>query len=96
MNCNLWKSSSWTVFKGARSSLRNTAQMISLDGTQPNNEDIVIETKESLYLPIANSGERYSFHDSEIAILENLREWSRDYFSKYLVYDFTTHIPEEI
>ena len=96
LNCNLWKASSWTVFKGARSSLRNTAQLISLDGTQPNNEDLVVETKESLYLPIANSGERYSFHDSEIAILENLREWSRDYFGKYLVYDFATHIPQEI
>lgn len=44
-------------------------------------------------MPIANSGERYSFHESEIAILDALREWSRDYFSKVIVHGFETHIP---
>ena len=72
LNCNLWKSSSWTIFKGTRSIQRTSDQTISLtDDTGSRSDDSGLNySKEDAYMPIANSGEKYSFHESEIAILD--------------------------
>lgn len=54
-----------------------------------------MDLKENSYVPIANSNDKYSFHDdSEIAIIDALRDWSREHFSKFLIYPFETHLPE--
>lgn len=89
----MWKSSSWTVFKGARSLQKSCDQVISLGEDFSSRPDDQPSDSNS-YIPIANSNDKYSFHDSEIAIIDALRDWSREHFSKCLVYPFDTHIPE--
>jgi hypothetical protein len=52
------------------------------------------DSPDNLYVPIANSSERYSFHESEYALLDWLRKWSREHFSTHLIYSWETHLPE--
>ena len=48
---------------------------------------------EDLYQPIACSQPRFSFHPSEMQIIDKLRTWSRDYFERFLVFDHELTIP---
>jgi len=47
------------------------------------------------YEVISSSNNKYSFHDSEKQIIDELREWSKEYFSKFLIFDTETHIPPQ-
>ena len=50
--------------------------------------------QEDPYQPIACSNPRFSFHPSEIQIIDKLRSWSKDYFQKFLVFDHELTIPQ--
>ena len=45
------------------------------------------------YRPIASSSQKYSFHESECKIVDNLRAWSKEYFERFLVFETETRIP---
>eukprot|EP00353_Schmidingerella_taraikaensis_P006784 CAMPEP_0185595238 /NCGR_PEP_ID=MMETSP0434-20130131/77740_1 /TAXON_ID=626734 ORGANISM="Favella taraikaensis, Strain Fe Narragansett Bay" /NCGR_SAMPLE_ID=MMETSP0434 /ASSEMBLY_ACC=CAM_ASM_000379 /LENGTH=60 /DNA_ID=CAMNT_0028223117 /DNA_START=415 /DNA_END=597 /DNA_ORIENTATION=- len=51
------------------------------------------ELQEDAYQPIACSQPRFSFHPSEMQIIDKLRIWSRDYFERFLVFDHELSIP---
>ena len=48
------------------------------------------------YQPILSSSKKYSFHESECAIIDGLRTWSREYFQKNLVFDTETRLPKNV
>ena len=53
------------------------------------------QTKFEPYLPIAFSGEAYTFHESEKKIIDELRSWSHRYFKDFQVFDSDTTLPQK-
>lgn len=54
------------------------------------------ELLEDPYQPIACSLTRFSFHPSEMQIIDKLRAWSKDYFQKFLVFDHELSVPPSL
>ena len=54
------------------------------------------KSEEDLYQPIACSNPKYSFHDSEMQIIDRLRAWSKEYFEKNLIFDHEVSIPTQV
>ena len=94
LNSNIYNKSAWVVFKGARAltKSRQEAYRVSdlMDLESRENE----EMSQDMYQPIACSNPRFSFHPSEMQIIDKLRTWSRDYFQKFLIFDHELSIPQ--
>lgn len=46
------------------------------------------------YEPILHSGEAYSCHEDERALIDQLRAWSLKYFKDFQVFDSETQVPQ--
>lgn len=54
-----------------------------------------VEKIENSYKPIASSYQKYAFHDeTEIPIIDDLRNWSYEYFKMLKIYETLTRVPE--
>jgi hypothetical protein len=54
-----------------------------------------LKKPDSRYKPIACSSRAISFHESEKAIIDNLRQWAHDYFRSTEIFDSATYMMEK-
>jgi hypothetical protein len=88
-NCNVWMKSSWAIFRGYRQ--HSAPDLINLDQVEE------IERIENCYKPIASSYQKYAFHEeTEIPIIDDLRQWSYQYFKTFKIYETITRVPQTL
>lgn len=97
LNSNIYNKSgsAWVVFKGVRSLEKSRHQAYDLDCLDELEAREDEQLKEDVYQPIASSNPRYSFHPDEIPIIDALRRWSKEYFSKFQCYDHEIPFPPD-
>jgi hypothetical protein len=54
-----------------------------------------LKKPDSRYKPIACSSRAFSFHESEKATIDNLRQWAYDYFRSTEIFDSATYMMEK-
>jgi len=90
-NVNMYGRSSWVLFSGLYD--ENVAIEDEEDGVMLDEGEIERRREAAKYTPYASSDSGYSFHESEKAILDNLRKWAANYYKQNHVYDYETYIP---
>lgn len=107
-NVNVYQNKSeWAVFRGPQSTAphdkpgANRTVLVSKEDDMKNLE----KTEPVCFAPTAKidinrpftysqlAGDQYTFHASEVKMLEDLRQWSKGYFSQISQYDSRLHLP---
>ena len=81
------------IFKGCRATANEHPVQYDLNNLRNMEQKPADGIKEDPYAPIACSTPKYSFHESEMEIIDRLRAWSKEYFEKNLIYDHEVSIP---
>ena len=76
LNSNIYNKSAWVVFKGARALTKSRQEAYRVSDLASLEEQESEELRDDPYQPIACSQPRFSFHQSEMQIIDKLRTWS--------------------